>query len=140
MSKREREQAKKDAERLEKWLAGEPVQSYFSNLDTDYMRVENADDVKIASVRTTKNAYVPLKDVKKIAKLVLRHVKSGTHWQKNGEHIKVGDYELDYITSDGTLVVGCHRFKREEILRFAAVLGIDTGKSRTNLDLESSVF
>lgn len=115
-AKQKREQAKKDAERLEKWLAGEYVGHL--NLGTDYMRIN--DD----QVETTKNAIVPLKDVKKVAKLVLRHVKSSKHWQKNGGHIKVGDYELDAITSDGTVIVGCHRFARSEIERFAAVLGI----------------
>ena len=122
LSKRQREQAKKDAERLEKWLAGE-ANSWPSFLEFDYLRLYEMDDGSQA-VQTTRRVVVPLKDVKKIAKLVLRHVRSGEHWQKNGEHIKVGDYELDYITSDGTIGVGCHKFKREEVLRFAGVLGI----------------
>jgi hypothetical protein len=110
------------AEALEHWLAG-GTNKWPHGLEFDHLRVyENDDGTK--SVQTTKHALVPLTDVRKIAKLVLRYVKGGDHWQRNGQHLRVGDYELDAITSDGTVHVGCHKFKREEILRFAGVLGL----------------
>lgn len=121
LSRQQRELEKKNTERLASWLSGGDDWPY--RLEFDHLRLyENDGGSK--SVQTTRRVIVPLKDVKKIAKLVLRHIKSGQHWQKNGEHIKVGDYELDAITSDGTIHVGCHKFKREEVLRFAEVLGI----------------
>jgi len=112
----------KQAEALEHWLGG-GTDKWPYGLEFDHLRiVEGVYGSKI--VQTTRNAVVPLKDVRKVAKMVLRHVKSGQHWQRNGEQIPVGNYSLDAITSDGTVHVGCHKFKREEILRFAGVLGI----------------
>jgi hypothetical protein len=111
----------KQAEALESWLVGGDKWPF--GLEHDHLRVyENDDGSK--SVQTTRHVVVPLKDVKKVAKLVLRHVKSGEHWQTNGQKIQVGDYFLSAITSDGTVHVGCHKFKRDEILRFAGVLGL----------------
>jgi len=121
LSRQQRELEKKNAERLASWLSGGDDWPY--RLEFDHLRLyENDDGSK--SVQTTQRVQVPVEDVRRIAKLVLRHIKSGEHWQKNGEHIKVGDYELDAITSDGTIHVGCHKFKREEVLRFAEVLGV----------------
>lgn len=109
------------AEALADWLQG--GNKWPHGLEHDHLRLyENYDGSK--AVQTTQGATVPLKDVRKIAKLVLRHVKSGQHWQTNGQKIQVGDYFLSAITSDGTVLVGCHKFKREEILRFAGVLGL----------------
>lgn len=112
----------KQAEALEHWLGG-GTDNWPYGLEFDHLRLYENDD-GTQSVQTTRHANVPLKDVRKIAKLVLRHVKSGEHWQRNGQHIPIGDYELDAITSDGTVLVGCHKFKREEVLRFAGVLGL----------------
>lgn len=111
----------KQAEALESWLVG--GDKWPSGLEFDHLRLCDT-MYNNQAVQTTRHVIVPLKDVRKIAKLVLRHVKSGQHWQKNGEHIKLGDYELDYITSDGTIGVGCHKFKKEEVLRFAEILGV----------------
>lgn len=117
----QRKREAENAEALADWL--QRGSKWPHGLEFDHMRLYENDD-GTWSVQTTRHAIVPLKAVRKIAKLVLRHVKSGEHWQRNGEHIPVGDYELDAITSDGTVHVGCHKFKREEILRFAGVLGI----------------
>lgn len=111
------------AEALEGWLKGEPVWPH--GLEFDHLRLYvNGADGTQSLVQTTRHVTVPLKDVKKVAKLVLRHVKSGEHWQTNGQKIQVGDYCLSAITSDGTVHVGCHKFKRDEIIRFAGVLGL----------------
>jgi hypothetical protein len=121
LSRQQRELEKKNTERLASWLSGGDDWPY--RLEFDHLRLyENDDGSK--SVQTTRRVIVPLKDVKKIAKLVLKHVNSGEHWQRNGDQIPVGDYRLDAITSDGTVHVGCHKFKREEVLRFAELLGI----------------
>lgn len=124
LAKREREQKKKQAEDLEKWIAGE-IGGRFFNLDSDHMRIRKSLKGEEEVVETTKNAVVPLRHVKRIAKLVLRHVKSGTHWQTNGETIRVGEYKLSEILPDGTVVVGCHRFSKEEVERVAKLLGIE---------------
>ena len=118
----QRKREAKQAEALGHWLAG-GTNMWPSGLEFDHLRLYEMDDGK-QGVQTTKHAVVPVKDVRKIAKLVMRHVKSGEHWQSNGEKINVGDYSLSAITSDGTVIVGCHKFKRDEILRFAVVLNI----------------
>lgn len=118
----QRKREAKQAEALEHWLAG-GTNVWPYDLEFDHLRLYENDDGTY-SVQTTRHALVPLKAVKKIAKLVLRHIKSGEHWQTNGEKIQVGDYFLSAITSDGTVYVGCHKFKREEILRFAGILGL----------------
>lgn len=118
----QKRQAAEQAEALEHWLGG-GTDKWPYGLEFDHLRLYENDD-GTQSVQTTRLANVPLKDVRKIAKLVLRHVKSGEYWQRNGQHIPIGDYELDAITSDGTVLVGCHKFKRDEIIRFAGVLGL----------------
>lgn len=126
-----RKREAKQAEALESWLQG--GDKWPHDLEFDHLRIRRPsigesyghDSPAEELVETTRHAYVPLRDVKKIAKLVLKHVNSGEHWQRNGDQISVGDYRLDAITSDGTVHVGCHKFKREEILRFAGVLGIE---------------
>jgi hypothetical protein len=117
----EKRRERKQAEALADWLKG--GDRWPHGLAYDHLRLYEKDDGSQA-VQTTRNVIVPLKDVRKVAKLVLRHVKSGEHWQANGEKIQVGDYFLSAITSDGTVHVGCHKFRKEEILRFAGVLGI----------------
>ena len=111
----------KQTKALADWLAG--GDKWPHGLEFDHLRLYENDD-GTQGVQTTRNVIVPLKDVRRIAKLVLRHVKSGQHWQTNGQKIQVGDYFLSAITSDGTVHVGCHKFKRDEILRFAGLLGL----------------
>lgn len=76
------------------------------------------------SVETSRSAVIPVKHVNRVAKLILRKAIAGQEWRSNGEVIRVGEYSLDRIDTDGTVHVGCHEFARSEIERFAAVLGV----------------
>jgi len=132
--KAEKKKEAEQAEKLEKWLKGEHVSLGF--LPFDYMRVVRDYRVDIYEdgvftgtklvdvVQTTRQVIVPLDDVKRIAPLVLKIIREGRSWKRNGEQIDVGDFSLDAITSDGLVLVGCHRFKKEEVERFASVLGL----------------
>jgi len=115
--KAQREYEEETRERMEAWLAGENVDP--PQVQFDRMRVVDNE------IQTTKHATVPVADVVRIAPLVLKTIYAGKHWKSNGQQIKVGPYQLDAITSDGTVLVGCHRFQRAEIERVAQLLKIE---------------
>jgi hypothetical protein len=75
-------------------------------------------------VETTKRAVVEREHVEKVLPVVLAYIRNGKTYQRNGHTIHVGPYALEEITAGGVVVVGCHRFEREEIERFAGVLGV----------------
>lgn len=106
-------------ESLAKWIAGEPVRILNQGaLRSHFLRIR--DDM----VETSLNAVVPLNHVKRAAPAILSMVRSGTPWHANGETIRMGNYYLTEITADGTVCVGCHRFSKQEIERFAALIGL----------------
>lgn len=114
--------AKERAEKLEKvaaWQAG--GDDYCPRVD-DYHFLRLSKTGK--TVETSAHAIVPIKAVRTVAKLILRKVVSGQEWHSNGEVIMVGDYSLDSIQANGDVYVGCHKFARTEIERFAGVLGV----------------
>jgi hypothetical protein len=74
-------------------------------------------------VETTLGAIVPLEDVHKAYALWTLCYNRKRSWHRNGEQIKVGDFQLDAISETGDVVAGCHRIHAEEVLRFAATQG-----------------
>ena len=74
---------------------------------------------------TTQGARVPLEHVLRVAPLVLDMLKKGKTYKKNGHTIHLGNYTLDEITEDGTVIAGCHKFSREEVERFAKTIGLE---------------
>lgn len=112
--------------RLAAWRDGGDVGRHgFRDLrDTegDCLRVSTDGDVE-----TTQGARVPLAHVVDRAPLLLRIIRSGQAWQRNGHTIHLGHYSVDKIEEDGTLHAGCHTFRRAELERFAAVIGVAEG-------------
>jgi hypothetical protein len=43
----------------------------------------------------------------------------GTAWHRNGDHMRVGPFELDYIDTEGNIRAGCHAIQWGEMLRLA---------------------
>jgi hypothetical protein len=118
---REAAQRAEDQENFSRWLAGESVwfpSSYrrYNGIKTDYLRIEGEEVV------TSSSARVPLDHVRKIVPFVLGLINEGKTYQRNGHTIHLGHYPIESIDADGTLTVGCHRFSKEEILRFAEKL------------------
>lgn len=109
-------------ERLALWLTGADVGRHgFRDLRDevgDCLRVSDVGDVE-----TTQGARVPLVHVTDRAPMLLRMIRAGRAWQKNGRTIHLGIYSVDRIEEDGTLHAGCHTFKRAELERFASVIG-----------------
>jgi hypothetical protein len=129
----------RDAERREeqranvpRWLAGEDV-----NLGYD-MRGEFGDLLRLVpaahllgdaeTIETSQRAYVPAADARRAAPLLLRivarAVETGEPWTPGAFAPKLGHYTVNGVGRDGTLTVGCHTFRRAEVERFCAVLGV----------------
>jgi hypothetical protein len=80
---------------------------------------EPAPSIQGYVVETTLGAIVPLEDVHKAYALWSLCYTRKRSWHRNGEQIKVGDFQLDSISETGDVVAGCHRIHADEILRFA---------------------
>lgn len=70
------------------------------------------------TVHTSQGAQAPLDHVIKAFKLYRRVLKTGQAWEKNGERMRMGHFDLDRIESNGDAEAGCHTFKAEELERF----------------------
>lgn len=129
----EREEARQTAriaelmELLPAWLAGGTGYSFASigYLPTAYLRLSPYDPEE---TETSRGATVPTAHIRKALPLVLRVLNGNLlHGDNstpilNNTTIRLGHYSLSHIESDGTVVVGCHRFAAEEVRRFAALL------------------
>lgn len=101
------------AELAAEWIRGER-----DTMPNDYPEILLR--VKGSRLQTSRGAVVELDSAKKLLPLV----RSGRDWHRNGETIRVGDFELDAIDTAGNVQIGCHAIKRSEIERVAAALGI----------------
>lgn len=118
------EDARKSAEeRISLWLEGSPdVPTHLvRNTEFDHLRVMPNNP---EAAETNRGALVPVEHIRRAAPLILRAVARGEAWEPNGKAIHLGPYAVSRIDADGTVVVGCHRFARAEIERFAASLGL----------------
>lgn len=106
-------------EKLEQWKQGASV---YPGSVGGYEHLRLTPDG--TEVETTANAVVPLKHVNRVAKLILTNVAAGVEWHTNGETIRVGEYNLESISPNGDVRIGCHLFARAEIERFAALIGV----------------
>jgi hypothetical protein len=101
-------------ETISKWLAGENVRvPYLDGLA--FLRVSGH------TVQTSQGAEVPLHHVQRALPLVLGAIYTGRAYTPKSE-VRLGNYTLREIREDGTVIVGCHYFSRQEIERFAAVI------------------
>lgn len=116
------------ADKLARWLRGE-------NVSIPYYTGRHIEDrahrmrLKGDTVETTLGAKVPAADVCRWRKKVLRLIEWAQAQKKdvmfgegNVPEVKFGNYKVNRVTAQGTLIVGCHRFSPEEIHRFNAIL------------------
>jgi hypothetical protein len=102
-------------------LGEDDVLTFEPKWDRAYLHVRPGEDV----ARTTMGAEVPVEHIKKIAPLVLALIREGRTYKKNGHTIHLGNYTLDEIMAEGMVIAGCHRFDKEEIIRFAKEIGVE---------------
>lgn len=114
---RERERIKDAAERIDAWINGGSGAIPYG-VNTAYLRVA----VDGLTVETSHHATAPLADVLAAIPLLMPTIRAGKAvYLPSG--IRLGNYAASRVESDGTLVVGCHRFARSEVERFAATVG-----------------
>lgn len=101
-------------EKIAAFIAGENVTLPF--IKQTYARIEGD------GLATSKGARVPLEHVKRVWPVVKRTIDKGGEFHANGKALHVGNYQIQEIKSDGTLIAGCHRFEKAEVLRIGALL------------------
>lgn len=74
------------------------------------------------NVQTSFGARVPVEHARLAYKAVLGVMESGKPYRHNGHTLHVGNYQIDSIDVDGTLIAGCHTILFSEINRFATLM------------------
>lgn len=123
-AKRAQKQAIAEAqEKIKAFQGGEAVQVPYA-VPWAFARIASnpADETVAPQLETSKGAYVHLAHVKRALPIVCGIIETGKGWQANGHTIKLGHYQIDEITPEGTLIAGCHRFQKEEVLRIAKIV------------------
>jgi hypothetical protein len=111
----EKERTQKALDDIKAWKRGEL--SYFGHyLDCHYARIDGSE------VETTRGAKVPLAHAKRAWPLLKRIIEAGDTYQHNGHSIRLGEYTVNSIDAQGTLIIGCHKFQRDEVLRIGALI------------------
>jgi len=131
-----RERLAQEAATRAAWLAGEPVR--FHGRDEAggaLLRVRGDSEEIRGKVRlgvfdglyleTSLGASVPLADAVKAFRFCRLVWARGSGWQRNGETVRVGHFQVDRIYAEtGDMRAGCHLIRRQEIERLAAQLGL----------------
>lgn len=100
-----------------KWRAGETSRVSLWALP---VMLRLSEDKK--RVQTSKGAEIPVKHAKILWVLVKRVIKSGTSKAVMKGDVKLGVYKLDRIEVNGTVVVGCHTIKYDELQHMHTIL------------------
>jgi hypothetical protein len=94
-----------------------------------YLRVltgPRADRYPEPMVQSSQGAYFPVAAAKRAWVFINRVYDQGSTYKRaeGGKAIRIGQFVLDEIRADGTVIAGCHTIDRDEIERFAKVLGL----------------
>lgn len=114
-----REREAEERATREAWLRGEAV--YFRGRLPDgsaYVRAVGD------TLETSLGATVPLAHAIRAYRFIKAVRAKGEAWQRNGQSVRVGHFQLDAIEADGSFRAGCHRFAWGEIERLALALGV----------------
>lgn len=112
---------------LEQWKTGDIVyRSGFSEVPTA-LRARYAEHVTGQTlpdtIQTSRGAEVPATHARRIWGLINKIRATGVPYQRNGHSEHVGQFTVDSITTDGTLVAGCHTITFEAMAELAGKLG-----------------
>ena len=107
----------------DRWLAG--TISRLGYYESRWLEEEHGTRLQLLAkteqVHTSKGAYVPVEDARKLLRLV-RLVKMSGKGDRPANFM-IGHYHVSSITAEGNLVAGCHVINNVEIERFAASVG-----------------
>lgn len=115
----EKKRAAELAAIIAEWRAGEAV-----TLPGWGAAVDTMLRIKGEEVETSRGARVPVKDARRACKFVREVKNAGQPWQKNGQRVPVGQFELDSVDTEGNVRAGCHFIKWDEIARLMPALGL----------------
>lgn len=101
------------SEKVAQWREGKKV--WISSYPETLLRL--IDDGK--TVETSKGAYFPVEQARLAIRFVQSVMESGKAWQRNGERFELGNYQLDAVSTVGTVRAGCHIVKFDEIERLS---------------------
>ena len=115
------------AEKLAEWRSGASM-PYFNYTDADgsaRFRLRTTDEGTV--VQTSRNAVVPLLDVKRGLKIYNAVRAAGIPWQipddrAGYDSAKLGHFTLDSIAMDGSARAGCHYFSADAIAELQALI------------------
>jgi hypothetical protein len=108
----EKERRKEQAERIERFRAGDPHASYIPGV-SPMLRVVGDE------VQTSLGARFPVSHALRGLAFVRKVRESGQEFVRNGHTIHLGHYAIDRIESNGTVHAGCHIVTWYEIERIA---------------------
>lgn len=104
---------------VEAWRNGENVPTYRLSPSIGVLL-----RIKGDTLETSQGATVPLDHAIRVFRAVKRCRDAGTTWQRNGETIRVGHFQVDSIAADGSFRAGCHLINWPEVERAAIVANV----------------
>lgn len=115
-------------DRVAQWLAGGRVTLAYGDAKTagyEGHLLRNVPNSGPDTVQTSGGARVPLADAVRVLELYGTVRREGIRYIPHPVmRTKIGAFALDEITAEGDVRVGCHFFKAQEIVRFAATVGV----------------
>jgi hypothetical protein len=119
----EKERRREQAERIQRFYAGDPDVSYISGV-SPMLRVVGDE------IQTSLGARFPVSHAMHALAFIRKVRESGQEYIRNGHTIHLGHYVIDRIEPDGTVHAGCHIVRWEDIERLAPQL-VGTAQSQT---------
>ena len=101
-----------EAELAEAWRNGESVPGFQSYARTMVRR-------RGSQLETSRGASAPFDQAAAIFAKAQSCRAKGQEWNRNGERYLAGSFELDRIDSDGSIKIGCHAIRFDEMQRLA---------------------
>jgi hypothetical protein len=99
----------------QRWIDGESI----NVRDFGHYIPETLLRVKGDEVETSRGAIFPVAHARRGLALVKATMARGEEWKANGHTCKLGYYQIDRISADGTVYAGCH------VVPFASIAAIE---------------
>lgn len=106
---------------------GDFVRVKLKNRDTKYVGTVSDKWFNNDVIQTSKGSTVPLNDALLLFKVMQRCAKHKKAWFPTHEPVqrRIGDFKVDHISEEGTLVVACHTIPLANAIRALEIAGIE---------------
>lgn len=123
-TQRQKAQEKKGVAAVAGWLVGDNSQQVIVGKMADiYLRVRSS-PLGLPIIQTSHGAEFPVADALRAYPVLQQIVAQGETVCVTDRAIRLGEFSVDFVRADGTLVVGCHRVRWSEVQRMAGLLGM----------------